>query len=247
MMQFSIRLGVACLVFCVSATACFAAAQQPDILYLNRCTAGCTIHFGADNAVMGQSTLVTGTRTVAAFPGTDAIFDQTAACVRHVFLPFNIHVVTTNPGSAPRREMMLTTTGGTLDANYSGLGAITTYDGNPHDNVIGFVFATTIGSADVNALCQTTAQTVAFLYGLEYVVNHCVDIEDSSIGCGEKSFANFDSTCDGTLFSGNPGHCLLGNTTQNSYATLLSVAGASDFILANSFEGFEVPHAGPSP
>ena len=185
MMKFSVQLGAACLVVGVSATACFAAAQQPDILYMNRCAVGCTVLSGADNAVTGHSSIITGTRTVAAFPGTDVTFDQTAACVRHLFLPFNIHVVTNSPGSAPRREMMLTTTGSQI--GYSGYPYVTMYDGNPHDNVIGFVFATTIGATALDQLCHDTAQTVAFLYGLEHVVSNCPDIEDSSIGCGEKS------------------------------------------------------------
>lgn len=245
MMKFSVRLGAAFFVTCMSATACLAAAQQPDILYLNRCAARCTVLFGSDDAVMGRSSVVHGTVVAPAFPGTDAIFDQTAACVRHVFLPFNIHVVVNSPGNAPRREIMLTTMSDAIGIG-NGFEAIAPYDGNPHDNVIGFVFATTIGLTAVDKLCHDTAQTVAFLYGLEYVVNNCADIEANATGCGEKSFTDVDSSCDGTVF-GNPGHCILGNTMQNSYAKILSIAAASDFILANSFEGFEAPHSGPSP
>lgn len=245
MLKFSAQLCALFLVGCVSATESFAAAQQPDILYLNRCASSCTVLSGSDNAVIGQSSLVSGNSTAPPFTGTDAIFDQTAACVRHVFLPFNIHVVANSPGNAPRREVMMTTTASALGLP-NGLAAEAPYDGNPHDNIIGFVFATTIGSTAVDKLCHDTAQTVAFLYGLEYVINNCPDIEASATGCGEKSFTNVDSTCTG-IFSGTSGQCLLGNTTQNSYAKMLSVAAASDFIFVNSFEGFEVTHAGPSP
>jgi hypothetical protein len=74
-MQSSVRLCLACLVACLSATACFARPLQPDIVYLHRCVGGCSVLAGNDNAATGHSSLVSGNTTLAAFPGTDAIFD----------------------------------------------------------------------------------------------------------------------------------------------------------------------------
>jgi hypothetical protein len=229
----------------LAAAGAVAAPTQPDIVYLNACAGGCSVKGGTDSAVLGKSSLLGSDHGVAQFPDTDAIFDQVASCVRHALLPFNIHVVAGSPGTAPRREIMLTTASTALGLA-AGLTAASPFDGTAHDDIIAFVFASAFAPSAVDALCLTTAQTIGFLYGIEYVKNNCADIEDPGTGCGEKSFTNQDSTCDGQLF-GNPGHCLLGNTTQNSYARVLAVAAATDFLLANSFEGFEVPHAGPSP
>jgi hypothetical protein len=236
---------LALLAACAGSDAARAAADHPDIVYLNRCAAGCTVAAGPNDAINGMSNLVSGTNSVAAFPGSDTVFDETAACVRHALLPFNIHVIANNPGSLPRREIMLTTTATQIGYS-SGLRDLSNYDGLAHDNYIAFVFASAIGSTAVDQLCQSAAQQIGFLYGIEHVTGNCLDIEDNVAACGEKSFTNQASACLGGVFN-DSGKCILGNTTQNSYAAILAIATASDFIFANSLEAFEVPHAGPSP
>lgn len=47
--------------------------------------------------------------------------------------------------------------------------------------------------------------------------------------------------------SGNPGHCVLGNTTQNSAAVLSPAPGPTDIVFANGAEFFEQPASGPAP
>ena len=84
------------------------------IVYLNRCVAGCTVSAGPDDAANHVSSILTSNSTAPEFAYSDATFDQVAACVHHVLLPFDIHVVITDPGLAPRREIMLTTTSQTL-------------------------------------------------------------------------------------------------------------------------------------
>lgn len=222
-----------------------AASTQPDIVYLNRCPDTCPLSPGTDDAVLRKSSLLGVSKVAPAFPGTDSVFDDVAACVRHTLLPFNVHVVANSPGTTPRREIIFTTDATTLGLS-PGTPAIAPYDGVAHDNIIGFVFADAFVSNVVDQLCDATAQLLGALYGIEQVKDNCPDIEDPATGCGEKAFTNTASTCGGQ-FTGNPGHCLLGNTTQNSYASILAVASPTDFILVNSFEGFEVPHGGPAP
>jgi hypothetical protein len=233
-------LGVALALFTSNGST---AALQPDIVYLNRCAGSCTVYGGIDNAITSTSSLFSGTATLAAFPGSDATFDALAACVRHVLLPFNIHVVANNPGPVARREIMISTTASQIGA--SNTPGLVPYDGNPHDNTIAMEFANAISTSNPEPLCHLAAQQVALLYALDYVVN-CPDIMDGTVSCGEKSFTNLASACTGTL-SGNPGHCFNNSTTQNSYLKILAVASATDFVFVNSFEGFEVPRAGPSP
>jgi len=63
----------------------------------------------------------------------------------------------------------------------------------------------------------------------------------------------FLNPCSGTCSvqgggdGGNPGHCILGNTTQNSAAMLGVTPGPTDIVFANGVERFELPSSGPSP
>lgn len=106
------------------------------------------------------------------------------------------------------------------------------------------MFASAIGS-DIDKLCWIAASTVGNPYGLERVTP-CAEIMSYDIGCGEKEFLDQDSACDGTA-EVTPGKCFLGNTTQNSDAVLLSVAGTRDIVFENGFENFQLPSSGPSP
>lgn len=222
----------------------FAAPDAPDVVYLNACAAGCTVEPGINDAVARTSSLVNATSQLAAFPDGDAVFNEVAACVRTTLLPFNVHVVASDPGG-PRREVILSTSSEQLAGGPSGLAASAPFDGVAHDNWIAFVFADQFGPTAVEGLCATVAQQIGFLYGIEYVTGNCSDIEDQSTGCGEKAFTDQDSACAGAFSS--PGQCILGNTTQNSYQRILAVAAASDYVFANSFEAFEFPSPGPSP
>jgi len=238
-------LFVALLAGCTVAASAGAAVDHPDVVYLNRCAATCTVTGGPDNAINGTSSLVSGVKNLAAFPDSDAVFDATAACVRHALLPFNIHVIANNPGSVARREIILTTSATQIGGS-SGLHDASYYDGIAHDNYMAFVFASAFVAGAVDQLCQSVAQQIGFLYGIEYVTGTCPDIEDNATGCGEKSFTNQASACLGGSFN-VAGKCIADNTTQNSYAEILATAAPSDFIFVNSLEAFEVPHAGPSP
>jgi len=216
---------------------------SPDIVYLNRCAAGCMVHQGSDDAANHASSIINGTFTVPPFAYSDSVFDQVAACARDVLLPFDVHVVANDPGQLFRREIMLTTLSQSIGLG-SGITAEAPFDGFPKSNTIGFVFATTLGG-DVDKVCEATAYTIGNLYGLD-IVTSCSDIMSFGTGCGEKTFLNADSPCDGAI-SGNPGHCIQGNTTQNSFAVLMGTAGPPQSLFINSFEGFEVPQAGPAP
>ena len=218
-----------------------ATTAEPDIVYLNRCAAGCSVQPGSDDAINGKSSIVNSSVSVAAFPYSDATFDSTAACVRNVLKPYNAIVRIATPGSFPRREIMLTTTSQSLGF-FSGLYTQAPFDGHPHDNRIAFVFATTTGSG-IDNLCWETALAIGNLYGLD-IVTPCSDIMSFDTGCGPKSFTDQNAACAGEI---TPGHCILGNTTQNSAAVLGVSPGATDIVFANGVEQFEQPASDPSP
>jgi len=218
------------------------AVEAPDIVYLNRCAGGCQVQGGADDAINGKSSLISGSHTAAAFPYADSVFDETAACVRTTLAPYNVQVRITGPGAVPRREIMLTTVPATVGLS-AGSAEAAPFDGSPRENAIAFVFATSIGP-NVESLCWITAEAIGNLYALDFVTS-CLDIMSWTPGCGVKSFTNQDAPCSGAF--GTPGQCFLGNTTQNSAAMLGVTPGPTDIVFENGLEAFQTPRDGPSP
>lgn len=219
------------------------AATAPDIVYLDRCSGGCNVQPGADDAVNGKSSVISTAVVLAEFAYSTATFDATAACVRHVLAPWNIIVRIDGPGSAPRRQIMLTATSATSVGLPAGVPALSPFSGHPADNVIAFVFASTVGS-NVDDLCWVSAQAIGNLYGLDFV-SACPDVMSTATGCGIKAFTDQDAACVGS--QSNVGKCILGNTTQNSAAMLGAAPGATDILFANGVENFQQPANGPSP
>jgi len=153
-----------------------------------------------------------------------------------------VQVRISSPGAVPRREIMLTTVPATVGLS-AGSAEAAPFDGSPRENAIAFVFATSIGP-NVENLCWITAEAIGNLYALDFVTS-CLDIMSWTPGCGVKSFTNEDAPCSGAF--GTPGHCFLGNTTQNSAAMLGVTPGPTDIVFENGLEAFQTPRDGPSP
>jgi len=214
-------------------------ARAMDLLYVNRCVGGCALTGGTDDAVMRKSSLLQGSTTVPEFPHGDAAFDATVDCVRSVLAQYDVAVVTSDPGAAVRREVIL----GGSSQNVIGIagvwGVAPFFSGVPRDNAIAFAFANDIG-ANVDALCWIAARGFGALYGLDNNL-YCPDVMSDTQGCGTKTFTNFDATCGE---SATPRTCNIPGSpaTQNSALRLAQVPGRADVIFRGLFEA-----AGPSP
>jgi hypothetical protein len=216
-----------------------AASPALDILYVNRCATGCMLKPGADDAINRRSSLISHNVALPPFTFGDAAFNATVSCVRAVLAPYDVTVVTTDPGSVARREVILSGSSTAI-----GLPSLVPNDapwlyGTPIDNVIAFAFAETIGN-DVDRLCWYTAQDFGTLYGLDFEY-YCPDLMATLDGCGLKAFTNADAPC-GTVTARS---C---NVTpppapaqQNSAARLSVVPGAVEVIFRGLFD------IGPSP
>jgi hypothetical protein len=205
------------------------ADQNLDILYVNRCTGGCQVRPGSDNAINNTSSLVTGIRTVPAFPFVDAVFDGTVTCLRSVFAPYDVIVTTADPGAVPHRELML---GGLPSAigQPSNVAGVAPFNGSPLNNVIAFAFAVAIGG-DVDELCYNAGHELGHLYGLDHEF-YCPDLMTYLQCAGTKTFSDFDAPCG----EGAERACVLGADTQNSHTVLAAVAGQEEIVLRNGFE-----------
>lgn len=226
----------ACKSVCLLALIAAGSAPQPahaalDILYVNRCVGGCSLQGGTDDAVNRISSLLSGNATITEFPHGNAVFDATVSCVRSVLAQYDVNVVTTDPGTV-RREVILA--GHASEAGMAGVwGNAPWQQGIPIDNAIGFAFATDIG-ASVDNLCWTAAQQFGTLYGLDHEF-YCSDLMAYSVGCGVKTFTNFDAPC-GTFTASATCDIPGTPTTQNSSARLATIPGQNEVIFRGLFE-----------
>src|SRR5690606_34406387 len=71
------------------------------ILFVNRCVGGCTINPGANDARANTSS-ITGDvpRTFTEFDLGDEVFNAVVDCVRDVYAPYDVDIVTTDPGES---------------------------------------------------------------------------------------------------------------------------------------------------
>ena len=214
-----------------------AAGADLDLLYINRCVGGCQLTPGVDNAIDRKSSVISQPSTITAFPHGDAIFNAAVACVRTVLAPYDVTIVTTDPGAVARREVILA--GNSSNAGLgSGVWGISPWaSGTPLDNVIAFAFAAEIGNS-VDNLCWTAAQQFGTLYGLDHEY-YCPDINSYLSGCGTKSFTNFAASCG--EFSARTCNTNGQPATQNSAARMSVVPGKSVVIFRDNFD------PGPSP
>lgn len=216
----------------------FASGADLDLLYINRCAGTCPLTAGFDNAVDRVSSIITQDTSIPEFPYGDAAFDATVACVRSVLAPYDVNIVTTDPGALARREVILGGNSSTVGVLPGTKGVAPWAHGTPLDNVIAFALAAEIGNS-VDDLCWLAAQQFGTLYGLDFE-NYCPDIMAYTVGCGIKRFTNTDAACG--EFSSRTCDTSGSPATQNAAARLSVLPGASLVIFRGYFE-----HAGPSP
>ncbi|MBA3540377.1 MAG: hypothetical protein H0T79_12245, partial [Deltaproteobacteria bacterium] len=77
------------------------------VIYLNNCLPnGCALAPGSDDsrAVPDRSSIASGNVMLDAWPHGDAAWQELVQCVRETYAPFDIQIVTEDPGSAPHSE-----------------------------------------------------------------------------------------------------------------------------------------------
>ena len=214
------------------------------VLFVNRCLGDCTINPGTNDARANTSSITGGVpRTFSEFSAGDEIFDQVIACVRDVYAPYGVDVVTDDPGTSMlHHEAILA--GRPEEFGYpagSGVGGVAPASCDAVNNVISFSFANSqadfySGSELVEQLCWTVAQESAHSFGLP---NHVYDCRDPMTyidrpPCGRKYFRNDESECAEINNQGQfaPQPCACGIGRQNSHRVLIENFGASETPLA---------------
>ncbi len=205
-----------------------ALAPISHTLFINKCTGGCTVSPGQNDSRTNKSSIPSSTVTLSSWNTiyTDAKWDQLIDCVKQTFIPFNVDVVTVDPGSTvSHHEVMVT--GGNSQQLRAGLnaGGVAPFIGcnAQYNNGLSFVFGAT--TSDLEYLCGAVAQEASHVWGLDHELNKDDPMTYLDLG-SLKRFQNASAQChDPDL---NPTNCQCGGSMQNSYQYLLSTFGASN-------------------
>jgi MYXO-CTERM domain-containing protein len=202
-----------------------AAVTVSNKLYLNDCRPnGCTVTPGNDDSRTNRSSIPQSVARLDAWNHGDAAWNDLVACVKDTFLPFQIEVVTTDPGTASHFEVMVGGSSAQLSPDLVAGGVAPFLGCNASDdNVISFVFAGT--SNDPEFLCGAVAQEACHVWGLDHELNALDPMTYLDLG-SRKRFQNDDARCGEELAS--PRSCYCGGTTQNSYEYMTQTFGAAN-------------------
>ena len=227
----------------------FAIATSPVVntnkVYLNNCKPnGCIIRSGNGSSLDGsgyQGTWpINGTRTLAAFNQSDAIWNQVVACVKDVFSPYGVEILTTNPSPNPHFEIMIAGKSTELGLSSQTLGIALYQCGTEYiPNALVYAFANSPSYVgDVEQICATAAQELAHSFNLDHVVDPSDPLTYFSYN-GRRRFKNAPVNCGSDCVAGKSPSgrtCTGGNSqthicecsnqaTQNSHAAITALFG----------------------
>ena len=211
-------------------------APPHRVLFLNNCKPnGCVVKpgNGQEDSRANRSAIVRGStnRTLAAYTGSQATWNQIVQCVRETYAQFNIGVTDVDP--CPNPDAGCST--GHWEAMAAGLptqvgfpngvAGVAPFTCGVIPNAITFSFINLFPS-DVNEACWTIAQETAHAFGLSHEMlgpDPMTYIQSPA----RKRFQD-QTACIGTQGCCQPAQeCQCGPTEQNSVQMLLGIFGTS--------------------
>lgn len=214
---------------CEPGTDFLALTASSHILYVNDCLPnGCVVQNGSDSSLTDTTSISQNGQTITMQPYMhgEAHWNDVITCVKEAFAPFDIQVVTEDPGpGTPHYEVMAAGTSAQLNPNIMGAGGIAPFIScnAQRNNLLAFVFANQTSSKDY--LCNAIAHEAGHVYGL----SHSLDARDpmTYMELGErKAWTNSEQTC-GTE---TPQNCRCFPDTQNSFRYLNNTFGLAPGI-----------------
>ncbi|MBL0219277.1 MAG: hypothetical protein IPQ07_36080 [Myxococcales bacterium] len=205
-----------------------ALAPISHTVFINQCVGGCQVIPGGNDSRTNHSSIPQSTVTLSAWNQGDPKWQQLVQCVKDTFIPFNIDVVTTDPGSASHFEVMVT--GGPSTQLRPGLnaGGVAPFIGcdAQYNNGLSFVFGGSSG--DLEFLCGAVVQEAAHVWGLDHEYHPDDPMTYLNLG-SLKRFQNAAVQCHDSNQPPNPiSQCQCGGATQNSYQYMLNTFGPSN-------------------
>jgi hypothetical protein len=213
-------------------------------IFLNRCSGGCTVHRGDDDAEGATSSIPRGLgpdltiseyQDVAGATGSaaDTEWHAVVACVAAAYAPFDVSITDQRPVGPIGVEAIVAGDPGEIGLPSDVLGvAPLAADCSATEDVVVFAFADAHGTADrVSSVCATAAQQVAHAFGLDHEyaflngTSACSDLMSLRSDCAPRSRTFVDESANCGEIA--PRVCKCG-ATQNSYRKLAEVVGLRD-------------------
>ena len=198
------------------------------ILYLNDCLPdGCTVNPGADDSRTNRSSIAESPRLLSAWSYGDQYWNNLVTCVKDTYAPFDVQIVTEDPGDTPHFEVMVGGRATQLHPDLQGAGGVAPFVdcSTTENNVISFVFSAEVN--DLEFLCGAVAQEATHVWGLD----HELDADDpmTYLELGSlKRFQNSSAECG----EDSPRECFCGGPTQNSVQFLNNAFGPANLLPA---------------
>jgi hypothetical protein len=217
------------------------------ILFVNRCRGGCSFTKASlSDAISNQTIIggvVAGTRmNLSEFAYDETVWNATIDCIKRVYQPFGVTVVTDDPGAVAHHEAVLAGRASEMSINGAlGIAPLDSSTCRPQNNVVSFSFANDHGPSAVD-MCWTVAQESAHAYGLDHEFECSDPMTYLPIGnCPpQKYFRNLDAKCG--EFSART--CICGGNTQNSFTRLLGTHGPGTMPIAPPVVDIQMPANG---
>ncbi len=162
------------------------------VIYLNH--DGVMLTPGSNDARLHRSSIVTEPVSISAWDVDDDTWQDTVACVREIYAPFDVSITDIDPGEVPHLEAVF---GGHpndvgLPDNVAGVSPFTT-DCSIIESSIVFTF-TDVLPDDPRLMCEVMAQEIAHSYGLDHQLLPSDPMTYLPYD-GERTFQNEMATC----------------------------------------------------
>ncbi|HET6613719.1 MAG TPA: hypothetical protein VFG83_17085 [Kofleriaceae bacterium] len=231
------------------------AAQETGIskiIFLNRCEGGCIVKPGDNDARANTSSIVKQTSAISEFAYSDEVWNQVVDCVKEVYAPYDVEIVTEDPGNSTFHHEAIVAGDPSEVGLPENVGGIAPLSCKALNNVISFSFANAeFSGGDPIDICWTVAQESAHAFGLDHALN-CYDPmtylfvnPDTGASCGTRFFRDKDVQCG--EYEGQPHKCVMmcsgSPPVQNSHQQLINVFGPNPKPIA----GPEVTLMDPAP
>jgi MYXO-CTERM domain-containing protein len=206
-------------------------------IFLNRCTGGCQIFQGTTNSHSNTSGIPQGSGpfTLTGFSHSDEMWNDFVECMRDVYLPYAVDIVTVEPGPSENyHEIMVAGSPTELgrEPNVLGVSSSSGVTCTPLDNAITFAFANVHPADDPDYLCATAAQESGHSWGLDHEFECASPMTYLNACGGRQYFRNAGLPCGEFSERG----CSCGGNQQNSHVRLMTVFGQGAQLPAPTME-----------
>jgi len=227
-------------------------ATFPKIFYMNRCVGGCEVRkpdSWTTSSIDDTSGICSPEQgdicTLSEFDQGDEMWDALVACVKEVMRPFDVEIVTEDPGNVPHQEVMIAGTPDELGIAQSDTLGISNFGCDGLESALSFAFGNhEVLEGDLTYLCHVAVHEPGHAFGLSHVYA-CEDPMTYLTGCGTKYFRDQQLRCAGEVDGEwvELDHCPCDLEAQNSHQHLLDLFGPGpgaalpEVWIANPHEG----------